>query len=483
IKVSHTDPNIVYAAGIYTYRSTNGGNTWQYWDYSPQENPPYTHPDVHQIAIDPLLSNRIYAFTDGGIYRTDNGGGTWYLKNNNLVTMQFYYAVSAETNENVAMGGTQDNGIWVNHHLDTSSTWFQYTYGDGFACAIDQTNENTMYGAELFQSRMRSTDGGYTYVTIDNGLTESNVFVIPLVIHPTNPAILFTATNTKIYKSIDSGFTWVPMVNISYIITFAFDKTNPDIMYAANDPAFSVSRLYRSLDGGITWAQVTVPGNKLSDIETDPFQTGVLYVTRARFTPGYQVWKSPDMGDNWINITGDLPAIPANCFVADPFTPNYFYVGTDLGAFMTSDGGTTWNSFNQGLPFTVVQDMHFQKSDTTLRTGTHGRGFWTTKLAHHVPAVIPGVGCVTEFHIAPNPVSSNAVISFSNEEGCDVRITVVNQLGQQVAEIYNGKPISGIQQITWSKNNQNGSNVAPGIYYFVVTTNGNATVHKVVVGE
>ncbi|MFI5204965.1 MAG: WD40/YVTN/BNR-like repeat-containing protein, partial [Flavobacteriales bacterium] len=42
IKVSHTDPNIVYAAGIYTYRSTNGGNTWQYWDYSPQENPPYT---------------------------------------------------------------------------------------------------------------------------------------------------------------------------------------------------------------------------------------------------------------------------------------------------------------------------------------------------------------------------------------------------------------------------------------------------------
>ncbi len=480
IKVSHIDPNLVYAAGIYTYRSVDGGNSWDYWDYSPQESPPYTHVDVHQIAIHPSLPSKLFMFGDGGVYKSNNGGWSWLLANNNLVTTQFYYAVSAASNGNVAIGGTQDNGIWVNKNLDTSSLWFQFTYGDGFACAIDPNNENRMYTTELFQKRMLSTDGGVTHESINVGITGSNFFVTPIAIHPSHPEILFSATDTEIYRSIDSGYTWNSVSYKNYIITFAFDKINPDIIYAANDPALSVGRIYRSSDGGLNWVQVPSPGNKITDLETDPFQEGVLYATRSRFSVGLQVWKSLDKGDSWINITGDLPSVPANCLVVDPFLQDCYYVGTDLGVHITMDGGISWTNFNQGLPITVVQDMHFQKSDTTLRAATHGRGFWSTKTLNYQPVIADGVGFITDFKIFPNPVSDQAIFTFSNENNCSLKITMFNSLGQFISGIYNDTPESGMHEIAWSRKNTNGNYLSSGVYFIMVTANGKANVYKLV---
>src|SRR4030095_3687437 len=47
----------------------------------------------------------------------------------------------------------------------------------------------------------------------------------------------------------------------------------------------------------------------------------------------------------------------------------------------STDGGTTWNPFNNGLPRVAVFDMAIQPTNRVLRIATHGRGIWEISLS------------------------------------------------------------------------------------------------------
>ena len=53
------------------------------------------------------------------------------------------------------------------------------------------------------------------------------------------------------------------------------------------------------------------------------------------------------------------------------------YCGTDLGVYVSKDGGKTWNSIQANLPATVsVQDLFIHPRDNNLVIATYGRGIW-----------------------------------------------------------------------------------------------------------
>ena len=373
IRISPSDTNKIFSAGIYFYKTIDGGMTWDFSDNVPgSEN--YMHPDHHSFGVDPENDSRLFDFNDGGVYKSVDDGLTWENMNNGLMTTQFYYIACAASDKNVVMGGTQDNGIWYNNENDTETEWEQYTYGDGFQCAIDFEDPDNMYATELFQGRMRSKNGGNSFQEINNGITESNYFIVPLIMHPSNSNILFTASNSRIYKTTNTGDDWENVAQISNITMFCFDHVNPEIMYACIDPYYDNSKIYISIDGGESWERADEPGNKITDIETDPYAAGVLYATRSRYTAGTQVWKSLDYGESWTNISGDLPTIPANTIAIDERNSDYLYVGTNLGVFVSINGGAEWTSYNDNFPNVIVDDLIYFPSDTTLRAGTHGRG-------------------------------------------------------------------------------------------------------------
>ncbi|MBD0325975.1 MAG: hypothetical protein ICV68_06075, partial [Pyrinomonadaceae bacterium] len=83
-----------------------------------------------------------------------------------------------------------------------------------------------------------------------------------------------------------------------------------------------------------------------------------------------------------------IPDIPANALVIDPIAVNTFYVATDVAVYRTTNGGTSWTQFSQGLPNCAVFDMRLHNPTRLLRVGTHGRGIWERKLdVPSVPAV------------------------------------------------------------------------------------------------
>jgi photosystem II stability/assembly factor-like uncharacterized protein len=88
------------------------------------------------------------------------------------------------------------------------------------------------------------------------------------------------------------------------------------------------------------------------------------------------LWKSTDQGTTWKSITGNLPCGPINVVREDPTNPRILYVGTDIAAYVSLDGGESWNVLGGNLPSTFVHDLIVHPRDRIIVIATHGRGMW-----------------------------------------------------------------------------------------------------------
>jgi photosystem II stability/assembly factor-like uncharacterized protein len=92
------------------------------------------------------------------------------------------------------------------------------------------------------------------------------------------------------------------------------------------------------------------------------------------FTP--YLWKSVDFGKSWRSIVANIPSGPINVVREDPKNKDVLYVGTDLGVYVSNDGGKQWHVLANQLPTTFVSDLVIHPRDDIMVISTHGRGMW-----------------------------------------------------------------------------------------------------------
>ena len=129
----------------------------------------------------------------------------------------------------------------------------------------------------------------------------------------------------------------------------------------------------------------------------DPTDNKIAYVTFSGFSnwpagctgPTGHVFKTVNAtlgaATLWTDIDGSgLPDIPVNAIVIDPddLTHNTLYVGTDIGAFFTANGGVSWSVLGlaNSLPAAEILGLALHDPSRTLRAATHGRGVWDLNL-------------------------------------------------------------------------------------------------------
>jgi photosystem II stability/assembly factor-like uncharacterized protein len=168
--------------------------------------------------------------------------------------------------------------------------------------------------------------------------------------------------------------------DIPYQTIFALAESplRAGLLYAGTDDG----RLHVTRDGGKTWAELTanLPQKKwISRVVPSAFEEGTVYVTqngkRDDEFAAY-VYKSTDFGRTFKSIVGNIPAGPVNVIREDPADAKVLYIGTDMGVYVTKDGGATWSVLGGNLPQAFVLDLVVQPRDRLIAIATHGRGIW-----------------------------------------------------------------------------------------------------------
>lgn len=480
--ISPVDTNIILLGGHQFWVTSNGGKTWIHKDYytTPPTGPHdgVTYVDQFDFGFDPISPSTVYAFNDGGIFKSINNGAYWQKKNKGLITALVYQISSCASDTTKIISASQDLGL---HYLDNSSgnlNWKIWLAGDGTEVAYDPNNSNVVYGDAPYGTHKKNNNvgsGSISTVNFNSGIVGTNSIALHFVLthHPTLSNVLYTANDSRIFKTTNAT-TWTTAATIPSIKSIEISKHTPTTIYAGSFmySNISVYNFYISIDDGKTWnPTASSPGWRVTDIESDPNKYGTVFATRNSAFPGDpHVYKSTDNGNTWTPIATGLPDVSTNAITVNPYNSNIIYTATDLGIYISEDAGLSWNEYNDNIPPYYITDMHYHKLDSTLRIATMGRGVWKTK------SIYTNVVDIKEnkndkfnhVKIFPNPANANVAISIEEEINEAIEVRILNSMGQEVKNIFKGKKSQQKYSFKWDGTNEVNAKVAIGTYFISV---------------
>lgn len=427
IAVSPTDANRIVWAELNTFLSTNGGSTktqtgtWSEWDINNTtvgdltegQNDAvvtdYVHADVHRIVASPhdATGNTFFLCSDGGLFRTTDGGSNFNTLNGGLNTAQIYANMAMHpTNPNYMLLGLQDNEAMV--YEGTAGSRRIGNLGDGFHAAMNSTGTIQLVESYYF-NRRRSSNSGTSFGASSGAVPTSEVacFNVPMVFSKIASSNYMYAGTVNLKRSIDGGSTWADYYNNTWSTTNATPiagSNNPmiamaaptdNIVYFSSAPASGIrSKLWKTINGSTATPSVSeitglLPDRYYSKITVDPTNSSRLAVTLSGFGSSH-VFLSANGGSTWCDIGAGLPDVPHNTVMFDPNNTATIYVGNDLGVFYANNvptgalGATQsliWTAYNEGFSDAILVSDLAITSTNKLRMGSYGRGLWERDMA------------------------------------------------------------------------------------------------------
>ncbi len=400
LEIHPTNPQILFAAsgnnakgegGVFrttngggNFKSTDGGQTWV------NSSKGYTGANLHGIAIDTDNPTIVYTIGRSGPFRSYNGGEDW-------TGIAFPPANKAEWN---AVALNPDNSLEViisDEHegtllksTDSGNNWklvFKLiTYGTPQECrhgfktiAYAPSNPNIVYAGTSkgrrtidgdFPARpsfgmYKSTDGGETWIEINNGLQTSLININCLAVHPTDPNIVYIGTwKDGVFKTTDGGESWLMKSNglvSADIRSLAIDPQNPEVVYVGLGEGAGI---FKSTNGGELWRR----SDTGVDIECPSYLLPI-----GRVKPGSISLEKPRraMGADYYSV----PWTSIWSIVIDPMNSQTLYAADHhKGVYLSTDGGANWVPISEGLSTKAVTALAISSNGKVLYAATEGEG-------------------------------------------------------------------------------------------------------------
>jgi len=309
-----------------------------------------------------------FGATGGGLWKTTDGGNTWFPVTDGKITSSSIGAVAvAETNPDIVYiggGETQLRG--------------SITQGDGV---------------------YRSTDGGETWRHV--GLRETQA-IARIRIHPTDPDIVYVAAlghpygdneQRGIFRSKDGGNSWEKILYKSPKaggVDISIDRTNPKVIYASLWQVYRrawkmwgggpFSGIYKSTDGGDTWTELTknpgMPEGPIGKIgmAVSPADANRVWAIVEASEGG--VFRSDDGGKSWERTNDDRKIRQRHFYysriVADPWDRETVYA-LNTRLYKSMDGGVTFDT-QISTPHGDQHDLWIDPNDPKRMTNSNDGG-------------------------------------------------------------------------------------------------------------
>jgi photosystem II stability/assembly factor-like uncharacterized protein len=333
-----------------------------------------------------------------------------------LPLSQFYHvSFDMEWPYNV-YGGLQDNSTWWGPSRRTGGVankhWNALTPGDGFWAFVDPHDPDIVYdeyqGGNLFRVRKSTLEAKDIKPSPRAGEARYRFnWNTPIHLSPNDKGTIYYGAQF-LFRSRDRGDSWERISpdlttndpakqrqkdsggltldnstaeNHCTIFAIAESPKNRDVIWVGTDDG----NLQLTRDGGKTWNNVVagvlgLPRNTwVSRVEASPFDAASAFASFDGHMTGDMnsyVFKTADFGKTWTSLA--TPAIKGYAHVVrqDPVNPELLFLGTELGLWLSLDGGRSWAQFTSNLPSVAVRDIAIHPRDHDLILATHGRGIY-----------------------------------------------------------------------------------------------------------
>jgi photosystem II stability/assembly factor-like uncharacterized protein len=399
----------LYVLSAPALRSDDGGRTWSELSTA--------HGDYHDLWINPRDPDNFIIANDGGAEITFDGGrsfssqavptGQFYRLN---ADHQFPYRIYAAQQDNtsivIASRELASGGI-------TTAGWRPSAGGESAFLAFDPDDPRYVLGGS-YQGTIEVLD---TRASAGTGIMAAPIQYLgrdakdmkyrynwnaPIIWSRHEPNTFYHGAQ-RLLKTTDLGRTWtavspdltrnepekqgrpgVPFTNeavgaenygtLAYV---AESPHEPGVIWTGSDDGL----VHLTRDGGKTWSNVTPKGLAeclVNAIELSPHDKGTAYIATTRYkfddhAPG--LWKTTNYGATWTRIDRGIPAGAFTRVVReDDVRRDLLFAGTELGLYLSWNGGRDWVPFQRNLPVTPVTDLKVHRGN--LIAATSGRGIW-----------------------------------------------------------------------------------------------------------
>lgn len=348
--------------------------------------PAVTSGRVGDLIVNPNNKSQWYvAAANGGVWKTDNAGTTFYP----IFDGQGSFSIGC-----LKMDPNNEHTIWVGSGENNNQR--SVGYGDGIyksedggkswknmglknsehigMIAIDPQNSNVVYVAAYGPLWSAGGDRGI-YKTTDGGTTWSRVLFVSentgfneVHIDPKHPNILYASAHQRrrhewtylgggpesaIYKSTDNGTTWsklengLPKGDIGRI-GLAVSPVNTDYIYAIIEAGDDSKGVYLSTNRGASWEKrsgYATAGNYYNEIFADPINAMLIYSMNT------YAMVSNDGGKSFNALGEKSKHVDNHVIWVDKDNTKHCLIGCDGGLYETFDGAATWD-YKANLPIT-----------------------------------------------------------------------------------------------------------------------------------
>ena len=388
LAIDPRDPNRVFAAvlghpygpneerGI--FRTTDGGVTWEKILYRNEntggsdiemdpKNPDVLYAALWEARQGPWEYGNGYSGTDGGLFKSTDGGATWRQLTNGLPKdlVQIYVAIApSEPNRLYATVGTTNLGAYesgaglgVYRSDDAGEHWTQITTdprpamriggGDLPIPRVDPKNADVVYSASIVTHR--STDGGKTWTPLrgaPGGDDYQNLWI-----NPENPDVILLVSDQGAIVSVNRGQTWSSWYNQPTAQIYHVSVTNefPCRVCGGQQESGSVCIASRGNDGEITFRDWHPVGAiEYGYVAPDPLDPGIIFGAGTDEVSKYYVSTGQVKNVTPIPIRGQFRVDRTQPLMFSPVDPHILYYTANF-VFKTTDAGENWQIISPDL--------------------------------------------------------------------------------------------------------------------------------------
>jgi BNR/Asp-box repeat len=357
------------------------------WDVS---GPHFAGWEIYHMKGSPADPNRIYASQSSGwfgqiIQRSDDGGKTWHQPGMPAGQPAEPGPPKSESNK-FAYDTSPESGKPLTTHQFYDGTQHPWEFKRVWHLEPSLSDPETVYAGVEDAALFRSSDGGQNWQELP-GLRghgtgpkwqpgAGGMCLHTVILDPSNPQRIFIAISAAgAFRTDDGGKNWKP-INYGLRSQYIPDP-NAEVGHCVHHIAMNPSRpnvlfmqkhwdVMRSDNAGDEWKEIS--GNLPTDfgfaIDVHAHEPETIYVVPIKsdsehFVPDgkLRVFRSRTGGNEWEALTKGLPQ--SNCFVnvlrdamaVDQLDKCGVYFGTSGGqVYASDDAGDSWNPIVRDLP-------------------------------------------------------------------------------------------------------------------------------------